>query len=84
MIILLVEVKSMHKTVAIKKENGLCSLVLVCNTVDEKEYNRLLNEQEMIEQGKLKDQYELLKKIDDLVKEVNNLKQEVKLLKGEE
>lgn len=72
-----------RKLVAIEIKNGKCVRLLVCKNVDDREFNKLLNE---VNANAIKEEDEKNKQrleMESLKEEIRNLKGEIKLLKGE-
>ena len=74
----------MKKLVACLLENGSCTYVMVCKNVDEKEYQKLVNETLQHKEKELREKNDLIQRLSSLENEVSVLKNEIKVLKGEE
>lgn len=73
-----------YTQVAYEKKGNKCSKVLKCKTVDEQEYNKMLNESLECNEEELNKHYLLVKRIEELEHDIVELKHEIKVLKGEE
>ena len=74
----------MKKLVAVLLENNTCSSLLVCKNVDEREYQKLLNETLKHKEQELKEKEELNNRVSKLEQKIDTLEHEIKVLKGEE
>lgn len=72
-----------YKLVAIGKKEDRCCELLICRTVNEKEFNKLKNEAVAYEQEQTKEKSEFLDVIASIKNEIEELKKEISILKGE-
>jgi esterase/lipase len=72
-----------YKLVAIGKKEDRCHELLICRTVNEKEFNKLKNEAVAYEQEQAKEKSEFLDVIASMKNEIEELKKEIAILKGE-